>query len=73
MVTFIGKSLVNQALTLRYMNSELDYACERYLSRVDDTLKLYGMTVDNFNDMSNTLNKSPFLKKKVLLQAYYYK
>ena len=69
----IGKSLVNQALSQRHMNPDLDYACERYLSRVDDTLRSYGLSIDTFNNMSLVLNKSQFLKKKVLLQAYYYK
>lgn len=68
-----GKSLMNAAATLRSTNKEVDMAYKKYESRVESTLRSYGMTAASFNDISTSIQRIPQTKSRVLLQAYYYK
>lgn len=68
-----GKSIINQALGMRSANKDLDIACEKYEQRVESTLRSYGMSAADFNEISSRINQMPQTKNRVILQAYYYK
>lgn len=58
---------------LRIENKAIDAACTRYENRVEEVVRSYGLTPDVFNGMSQRIKGEPFLKRKVLLQAYFYR
>eukprot|EP01031_Cornospumella_fuschlensis_P033575 gene33575-40617_t len=68
-----GKSIFEQADELRGKDKKLDEILVKFEQRVQNTLKSYGINVQHFNEMSNTLSKQTDARKKVLLQAYLYK
>jgi hypothetical protein len=68
-----GKSLMSSALALRSSNDEIDVACEKYETRVESTLRSYGMTAATFNEISSQIQQIPQTKSRIILQAYYYK
>lgn len=55
------------------LNAEVDAVCEDYERRLLDVVETYGMNAETFNEISNDLVDKQSLRKKVLLQAFYYK
>lgn len=68
-----GKSVIGQTFHMRSYNKHVDLACESYEDRVKSTLRSYGMSAEDFNEISNYLQRNPAAKARVLLQAYYYR
>ena len=58
---------------VRIENKAVDAACIRYENRVDEVVRSYGLTPELFNSMSHRIKNEPFLKRRVLLQAYFYR
>jgi hypothetical protein len=58
---------------VRIENKAVDAACTRYENRVDEVVRSYGLTPEVFNGMSQRIKDEPFLKRRVLLQAYFYR
>ena len=58
---------------LRIENKAIDAACTRYENRVEEVVQSYGLTSEAFNGMSQRIKGEPFLKRRVLLQAYFYR
>lgn len=70
---FSGSNLIEKAEKYRQKNSAIDVAINRFEKRVDHALKSYGMSANEFNNLSNVVSSQPPLRRKVLLQSYFYK
>eukprot|EP01038_Epipyxis_sp_PR26KG_P006240 gene6240-8595_t len=68
-----GKASLQQIQYLRKESKEIDLALARYSLRVENILKNYGMTTQQFNIFSKKVDSNPFMKKKILMQAYFYR
>jgi hypothetical protein len=68
-----GLSLEDPSSTLRIENKKVDSACAAYERKVDDIVKSFDMTVEEFNDISNRIEAHGSLRRRIMLQAYYYK
>lgn len=58
---------------LRNDNRDVDMAYTRYEGKINDIIRSYEMNVQTFNSMSTKISEEPSLKKKIILQAYYYR
>ena len=68
-----GKIFNNPSSKLRKRNNQIDAVCSDYERRLLDVVVAYGLDAETFNDLSGIISKEKKLKKKVLLQAFYYK
>ena len=68
-----GGAFNNPKSRLRLLNAEVDAVCEDYERRLLDVVETYGMNAETFNEISNDLVHKQSLRKRVLLQAFYYK
>jgi hypothetical protein len=68
-----GGAFNNPKSSLRLRNAEVDAVCEDYERRLLDVVETYGMSASSFNEISNDMIHKPSLRRKVLLQAFYYK
>lgn len=70
---FKGKSIISEAAAMRNDNEEVDKAFSRYEMRVENILRSYGMSPQEFNRISQQLGGKTELRRRTLLQAHYYK
>ena len=68
-----GAKFKDPSGNVRIENKAVDAACVRYENRVDEVVRSYGLTPELFNSMSHRIKNEPFLKRRVLLQAYFYR
>ena len=68
-----GAKFKDPSGSVRIENKAVDAACIRYENRVDEVVRSYGLTPELFNSMSHRIKSEPFLKRRVLLQAYFYR
>jgi hypothetical protein len=67
------KSFSDPDSPLRQRNRKVDIVCSQYEKRASEIVRSYGLPVSTFNTLSHSAAASPSLKKKILLQAYFYK
>ena len=68
-----GTNLEDPNNGLRYTNRNLEMAYQKYETRINDIVRSQNMNVQLFNDMSRKISREPSLKRKILLQTYYYR
>ena len=69
----IGTTFNDPDSNLRRNNKNVDIVCSKYERRTGEIVKSYGLTMSTFNSLSEKIQSIPELKKKVLLQAHFYK
>ena len=69
----IGTTFNDPDSKLRRNNKNVDIVCSKYERRTSEIVKSYGLTMTTFNSLSEKIQSIPELKKKVLLQAHFYK
>jgi hypothetical protein len=70
---FSGTSFNDPTSKIRQMNERVDAVCQQYEKRTGEIVRSYGLPISTFNTMSGDIDMKPQLKKRVLLQAYFYK
>eukprot|EP00981_Chlorochromonas_danica_P003605 scaffold667_cov168-Ochromonas_danica.AAC.12 len=73
LVIFVGKNIIEQASSLRSVNKDIEDVLSKYEQRVDNTLRSYGISAVSFNNLSEYLDSQPTIRKRVLVQSYFYK
>ena len=68
-----GTNLEDPNNGLRYTDRNIEMAYQKYETRINDIVRSQNMNVQLFNDMSRKISREPSLKRKVLLQTYYYR
>ena len=68
-----GTNLEDPNNGLRYTDRNIEIAYQKYEGRINDIVRSQNMNVQLFNDMSRKISREPSLKRKVLLQTYYYR
>jgi len=68
-----GTNLEDPSNGLRAVNAAADVAYLRYEGRINAVVRAQNINVPLFNDLSRRISREPALKRKVLLQAYYYR